>query len=102
MHRQKLSTAARPAPGQPIFSRAEKLSQTASEAILACAALGPLRRAGRGWYAPDKARPFHQTVVAALIKRRLLIVSRGRTAFLTLRGLWLARTMGSAAATRAL
>jgi len=96
-----LSTAATALPlltyGEPACPDIAFLSPSARDAILG-AALGPLRRAGAGWYARDKARPFRSAIVRGLIARKLLFSPEYQTARLTKRGRWLARTICSAIA----
>lgn len=82
------------AKGEPGCDAIDTITETARAAILA-ACMGSLRRAGFGWYGPDKRRPFHRRTVRALIKRRLLCSPDPNTARLTKRGRWLARTICS-------
>lgn len=82
------------AQGEPGCREIDGLTAAARDTILG-ACLGSLRRAGRGWYGPDKRRPIHRRTVAALIERGFLFSSDPNTARLTKRGKWLARTICS-------
>lgn len=83
--------------GEPACHHVPYLTSIARETILA-ASLGPLRRAGRGWYGPDKRLPIHRRTVQALIAARLLYSPDPNTARITNRGRWCARTICSAIA----
>jgi hypothetical protein len=89
-----LSTPAAPllAPGEPGCNDLVHLTAGTRRALLSASA-GSLRRAGAGWYGPDKREPIHVVTIRALLKRGLLFMPHAQSARLTKRGHWCARTL---------
>jgi hypothetical protein len=82
------------APGEPPSPDLNGLTAGARRALLS-ASLGTIRRAGYGWYGPDKREPFHRVTLRALQKRGLTFSPDPNTLRLTKRGKWCARTLCS-------
>jgi hypothetical protein len=82
------------APGEPGCCDLAGITAGARRALLSVAR-GSLRRAGHGWYGPDKSEPIHRVTVSALVKRGLIYFSDPNLARITKRGKWCARTLCS-------